>query len=111
MSHILPVLIPSFVVTIGWIIVLLRPPKLRSRMALLTASLSVFFFSLCIGLVRYRLFGTNLPSNDFVVLQQLTEQLKSAVLIVEVGVAMTVLHLLLAAWVFNRADDCRRSAS
>ncbi len=107
----LPVLIPASVVTCGWIIVVVRRPALRWRMALLTASLAVFFLSISIGLFRYHVFGINRQSpHDFDIQEQLTEQLRNAVQIIELGVAMATIHLLLAAWVFKRADDSGRLA-
>lgn len=108
----LPVLIPAMVVTFGWIVLLRKGSGMPWRMALLTASLAVFLLSIAIGLARYHQFGTNVRlSHNFVVLEQLSEMLRSAVSIIKLGVGAMVLHLLLAAWVFKNAGDCGRSKS
>jgi hypothetical protein len=108
LTPILPVLIPSILVTMGWIIVLGKRCGMRWRMALLTASFAVFFLSIGIGLARYHQFGINVRlSHDFVVLKQLNEKLINAVSVIELGVAATVLHLLLAACAFKRVGEHR----
>jgi hypothetical protein len=108
----LPVLVPAVFVTVGWIIVLGKRCGTRWRMALLTASFAVFFLSIGIGLARYHQFGSNVRlSQDFVVLGQLNEKLRNAVSVIELGVATTVLHLLLAACAFKRTGDPRRLKS
>lgn len=108
----LPVLIPASAVTCGWIIVLVKRLGLRWRMALLSASFAVFFLSISVGLFRYHLFGTvHATYRDPNLQEQLTEKLKNAVQLIELGVAMTVLHLLLAAWAFKRAADHKGTTS
>ncbi|MGV3663060.1 MAG: hypothetical protein ACO1TE_22940 [Prosthecobacter sp.] len=102
----LPVLIPAFLVTVGWMVVLARHSGIRWRMVLLAASLAVFFLSITIGLARYQQFGLNIRlSQDLVVMGQLAERLTNAVSIIKLGAVALVVHLLLAAWALTQAGN------
>ncbi|HEY1083994.1 MAG TPA: hypothetical protein VGE29_17155 [Prosthecobacter sp.] len=108
----LPVLIPAVLVTVGWMVVLARRSGMHRRMALLAASLAVFFLSITIGLARYRQFGLNIRlSHDLVVMGQLAERLTNAVLIIKLGAVALVVHLLLAAWALTQACNDRNGRS
>lgn|GEM_PF-2474662 len=104
----LPVLIPAVVVTVGWLVVLKKQPGHRWRMALLTASLAVFFLGISLGIVRYHQFGINVGRwGSIETAVQLHESLQEVVMVFKVSVVALMVHLTLAALAFEKAATNR----